>query len=97
MLELAAALGRRYCFRLMTKQTTPKHGITPPKGHPTRARDNVPPDKRVFGPASQWTAFVVLAIVLFVMLVILTNGSDSSPITNTGQIGSIVASLALAT
>lgn len=56
----------------------------------------MPIDKRVFGPVSQWTAFVVLAIMLFVVLVILTNGGDFNPINNTGQIGTIAASLALA-
>lgn len=84
----------------MAKQSTPKRGITPPKGKPTRARDEMPSNKRVFGPVSQWIAFVVLLIMVFVVLVILTNGGDFNPLNqNDSQVGwiasSIVAGLAL--
>ena len=78
----------------MTKQTTPKRGITPPKGKPTRSRHDLPTDRRVFGPVSQWIAFTVLLILLFVVMVILTNGGDFNPLNNDGSVGTIVSSIA---
>lgn len=77
----------------MTKQTRPKRGITPPKGKPTRSRHDLPADGRVFGPVSQWIAFSVLLILLFVVLVILTNGGDFNPLNQDGAVGMITSSV----
>lgn len=76
----------------MTNQATPKRGATPPKGKPTPARTHVPTDRRVFGPVSQWIAFVVLVILVFVVLVILTGGGDFSRFNQHG--GMIVGQIA---
>ena len=78
----------------MTNQPTPNRGITPPKGKPTRARTDVPIDRRVFGPVSQWIAVTILLILLFVLMVILTNGGDFNPLNHNGQVGTIAASIA---
>lgn len=72
----------------MTKQTTPKHGITPPKGKPTRSRSGDYGRKRVFGPVAQWIAVTVLLILAFVVMVILTGGGDFNPFN--GQDGQAV-------
>lgn len=71
----------------MAKQTTPKRGITPPKGRPTRSRDALPGDRRVFGPVAQWLAAAVLLLLLFAVLIILTDGGDFNPFNDdhTGQ------------
>jgi len=78
----------------MAKQATPKRGITPPKGKPTRARSEIPTNQRVFGPVSQWIAFVVVLILAFVVLIILTNGGDFNPLNDSGQVGTIATSIA---
>jgi hypothetical protein len=73
----------------MTKQTTPKRGITPPKGRPTRPRSGEYGGKRVFGPVWQWFAVTVLLILAFVVLIILTGGGDFNPFnSDNSQVGS---------
>jgi hypothetical protein len=74
----------------MTKQTTPKRGITPPKGKPTRSRSGGYGRKRVFGPVSQWIAVTVLLIMAFVVLIILTGGGDFNPFNDQNGLGGTV-------
>lgn len=73
----------------MAKQTMPKHGVTPPKGRPTRSRDSVEVPKRVFGPVAQWIAAALFLLLLIVVLIILTDGGDFNPFNdgNSGQTG----------
>ena len=90
---MTGEMRRRYCLWSMAKQATPKRGITPPKGKPTRARSEIPENKRVFGPVSQWIAFVVVLILAFVVLIILTNGGDFNPLDQNSQVGMIARSI----
>ena len=52
----------------MSKQATPKHAVTPPKGRPTRSRHDRVRRARVFGPIMQWLAAVALLGVAFAIL-----------------------------
>jgi hypothetical protein len=52
----------------MSKRTAPKHGVTPPKGRPTRSRHDRVARRRVFGPTMQWLAAIGLAAVAFAIL-----------------------------
>ncbi len=81
-----------YCSAVMAKKSTPKHGITPPKGRPTRSRTGRSYDRRVFGPVWQWIAFALFLTVLFIVLVMVTNGGDFNPFNqDTGQSGAPTA------
>jgi hypothetical protein len=73
----------------MEKQATSKRGITPPKGRPTRARNDVYGDKRVFGATAQWIAVTLLIILVFVVLFILTDGGSYFG-NNGGHTGSLL-------
>lgn len=68
----------------------PKKSVTPPKGRPTRRRDGTYGPRRVFGPVAQWTAAAVLLLLLFAVLLFLTDGGDFNPF-NDGQTGAIGA------
>lgn len=74
----------------MSEQQTPKKGFTPPKGRPTRARNEVGTERRAFGPTAQWVAVTFLIALLFVLLIVLFDGGDFNPFDG-GQTGSIVA------
>ena len=80
----------------MGKQSTPKKGITPPKGRPTRPRDAHFGDRRVFGPLAQWFAVVLLLVLVFALLIMLTGGGDFNPLNDqTGAgIGQLVSGAA---
>jgi len=56
-----------------------KKGITPPKGRPTRARNEVEADRRVFGPTAQWIAAVFLVALIFITVIVLFDGGDFNP------------------
>ena len=60
----------------MTQEQTPKKGITPPKGRPTRARNDVEVSRRAFGPTAQWIAAAFLVALIFVTIIILLDGGD---------------------
>ena len=91
---MAREMRCRYCRETMTKQTTPKRGITPPKGKPTRSRSGTYGGKRVFGPVSQWIAVTVLLILAFLALIILTGGGDFNPFNgDNGQAGAVAATV----
>jgi hypothetical protein len=79
----------------MGKQATPKKGITPPKGRPTRSRDGDYARKQVFGPTSQWIALTVFLVLVFVVLFIVTDGGDFNPFDG-GHTGSLLAGVATA-
>ena len=82
-----------YCLASMGKRSTPKHGITPPKGRPTRPRSGRSYDPRLFGPVWQWIAVTLFLTLLFVVLVMVTNGGDFNPFNqNSGQTGAPAAS-----
>lgn len=84
-LALTAMIRSGYCCVAMAKQATPKRGVTPPKGRPTRSRSGVYRNKRVFGPVAQWIGVVVLLLMLFVVLIIATGGGDFNPFNNDGS------------
>lgn len=60
----------------MTDQGTSKKGITPPKGRPTRARNDVVAERRVFGATAQWIAAAFLVALIFVTVIVLLDGGD---------------------
>ena len=60
----------------MTEQQTPKKGITPPKGRPTRGRNEVAAERRAFGPTAQWIAAAFLLALIFVTIIVLLDGGD---------------------
>lgn len=82
----------------MAKQTMPdesgpaaaraKKNVTPPKGRPTRRRDGSYRNRRVFGPMAQWIAAAVLLLLVFAVLLFLTDGGDFNPF-NDGDSGAI--------
>ena len=63
----------------MGNPTTPKKGITPPKGRPTRSRHDVDVPRRVFGATAQWIALTVFLVLVFVVLFILLDGGNFNP------------------
>ena len=63
----------------MSKQSTPKRGQTPPKGRPTRSRNGSTGGRRVFGPVTQWIMVALLIAMVFVIIVIVTDGGDFNP------------------
>jgi hypothetical protein len=69
----------------MGKQKTSKKGITPPKGRPTRGRDDWGGEPRVFGPVAQWIAVAIALIVVFVIIVVVTGGGDFNPFDQSGS------------
>lgn len=60
----------------MAQQQTPKKGITPPKGKPTRSRNEVETSDRVFGATAQWIAAAFLLALIFVTIIVLLDGGD---------------------
>lgn len=70
----------------MSQQQTPKKGITPPKGRPTRARGEVVTRKRAFGPTAQWIAAAFLLALIFLTIIVLLDGGDFN-VFNGGQTG----------
>jgi len=80
----------------MGKQTsltpaTSKKNITPPKGRPTRARNQIDAPRQVFGPTAQWIALTVFIVLVFVVLFILTDGGDFN-VFDGGHTGSLLSS-----
>ena len=63
----------------MADQQTSKKGVTPPKGRPTRGRNDVVAERRVFGPTAQWVAAVFLVALIFVTVIVLLDGGDFNP------------------
>lgn len=60
----------------MTENSTSKKNFTPPKGRPTRARNEVARERRVFGSTAQWIAFAFVVALVFVTVVVLLDGGD---------------------
>ena len=60
----------------MTQDQTSKKGVTPPKGRPTRSRNAVETEKRVFGPTAQWIAAALLLALIFLTIILLFDGGD---------------------
>lgn len=65
-----------------TQQTTKKKAYTPPKGRPTRARDDDGARRRAFGPVAQWITLALAALVAVAVIIIVTNGGDFNPYDN---------------
>jgi hypothetical protein len=65
----------------MARQQTPKKGFTPPKGRPTRARNEQVGGNRVFGPTAQWIAAAFLLALIFITIIVLLDGGDFNPFT----------------
>mgnify|MGYP001817936909 CR=1 FL=1 len=70
----------------MTQEQTRKKGFTPPKGRPTRGRNEVDAERRVFGPTAQWIAAAFLIALIFITIIVLFDGGDFNPF-NGGQGG----------
>lgn len=62
-----------------------KKAYTPPKNRPTRARDGLEPDKRVFGPVAQWITFALVVLLAVTILIIVTDGGDFNPFDDEGN------------
>jgi hypothetical protein len=60
----------------MARQQTPKKAFTPPKGRPTRARNEQDRPRRVFGPTAQWIAAAFLLTLIFLTVIVLLDGGD---------------------
>ncbi|MAT05584.1 MAG: hypothetical protein CL424_11135 [Acidimicrobiaceae bacterium] len=56
-----------------------KKAYTPPKNRPTRPRDELEPDRRVFGPVAQWITFAIVVLVAVAILIIVTGGGNFNP------------------
>lgn len=72
----------------------PKKGATPPKGRPTRARNDTGDRARVFGPVAQWITAAVIVALIVIVLVLITDGGDFNPFNDQNlpsQFGSLVA------
>ncbi len=63
----------------MSDQRTSKKGITPPKGRPTRGRNEVAGRQRAFGATAQWIAAAFLVALIFVTVIVLLDGGDFNP------------------
>lgn len=68
-----------------TNEATRKKGYTPPKNRPTRARDGLEADKRVFGPVAQWITFAIVVLIAVTILIIVTDGGDFNPFDDEGN------------
>jgi hypothetical protein len=77
------------------EQRAPK-GVTPPKGRPTRSRSGRGGRRRVFGPVAQWIAVTLFLILLFALLVIMTDGGDFNPFNRSGTVLGLVAAVVVA-
>jgi hypothetical protein len=71
----------------MSQGETTKKGITPPKGRPTRGRDDVVVQKRVFGPTAQWIAFAFVLVLIFITVIVLLDGGNFNPFDGGGHGG----------
>lgn len=60
----------------MGQQAKPKKGITPPKGRPTRGRDEVEQQRRVFGPTAQWIAAAFVIALILITVIVFFDGGD---------------------
>ena len=59
--------------------TSKKKGITPPKGRPTRGRDEPLTERRVFGPTAQWITLVFVIALLLIAVIVFFDGGDFNP------------------
>ena len=66
----------------MGNPQTSKKGVTPPKGRPTRGRNEVATQRRAFGPTAQWIAAAFLVALIFVTVIVLLDGGDFNPFNN---------------
>ncbi len=64
----------------MTTENSSKRAITPPKGRPTPPRHQGTTRRRVFGSTAQWIAVAVLLVLIFVIIVLASDGSSLNPI-----------------
>lgn len=56
-----------------------KSGYTAPKGRPTRSRDGGVPQRRVFGPTTQWVALIGVLSLVIIVIWVVTDGGDFNP------------------
>jgi len=70
----------------MGDQQTSKKSFTPPKGRPTRGRNDGGGQQRAFGPTAQWIAAAFLLALIFVTVIVLLDGGDFNPF-NSGTTG----------
>lgn len=57
-------------------------GITPPKGRPTRGRDEILAQRRVFGPTAQWITLTFVIVLVIVAVIVLLDGGDFNVFNN---------------
>lgn len=67
--------------------------FTPPKGRPTRGRDDVLMRRRVFGPVAQWIAVAIVVVIVVAFLIWVTGGGVFNPF-DTDHTGSIALAAA---
>lgn len=69
--------------------------VTPPKGRPTRSRDGVAAERRVFGPTAQWITLAIVIAVVVVIIIAVTGGGEFGPLhggnTGTALFGALSA------
>lgn len=71
----------------MTDQrASQKKGITPPKGRPTRGRDEIVRERRVFGPTAQWITVTFVIALVIIAVIVFFDGGDFNPFNN-GDLG----------
>ena len=64
----------------MTTGNSSKRATTPPKGRPTPPRHQSASRRRVFGSTAQWIAVAMVLVLIFVIIVLLSDGSSLNPI-----------------
>lgn len=75
----------------MAKQHKPKHGITPPKGKPTRPRRSYGGRAKALGSTTQWVIVTLLFLVALVVIFILSGGAGFNGNNNNvpGAVGTV--------
>ena len=62
-----------------------KKGVTPPKGRPTRGRDEIMAQRRVFGATAQWITLTFVIVLVIVAVIVLLDGGDFNVFNNGGD------------
>lgn len=65
------------------QRASQQKGVTPPKGRPTRGRDEIQAERRVFGPTAQWITLVFVLALVLVAVIVFFDGGDFNPFNDT--------------
>ncbi len=71
-----------YCGSVTDQRAQQKKGVTPPKGRPTRGRNEVVARRRVFGPTAQWITLIFVIVLVIVAVIVLLDGGDFNVFNN---------------